>query len=50
VGMFPTLHPWLVGNKTFRKTLPKILPLPDTMRQFMKASRAFVERAILTSC
>lgn len=38
VGMFPELHPWLVGNKLFRETLPKILLLPDTIRQFMKAS------------
>ena len=40
VGMFPALHPWVVGNKLVRETLPKILPLPDTIRQFMKASHS----------
>ena len=40
VGMFPALHPFLVGNKTFRETLPKILPVPDTMRQFIKVCQS----------
>ena len=38
VGQFPGWHRLLVGNKLFRKILPKILPIPDTLEKFVEVS------------
>lgn len=48
IGQFPAWHRWLVGNKIFRETLPKILPIPDTIRRFIKASpNSLIVRRVL---